>query len=177
METFHFLVQGGSRRRARFPFLPPFQPSSLIMSFSDLSHSKVNLGRLVSRLERTLASGVEDKTWWEVRKLSEVRPFPSSLPLNRRSLTKHCICALIRMPIMLANFLIVSSSGTRRRRVRGVLRCCRSPHASRHLTWSASLEARARRSRRTKPSLTKSPCHSFSPSPCVPFVFAPSQPS
>ena len=45
------------------------------------SHNKVNLGRILSRLDKTVGAGVQGKTWWEVRKLSEVRSdIPPSLP-------------------------------------------------------------------------------------------------
>ncbi|KAL7415389.1 hypothetical protein BDY24DRAFT_382750 [Mrakia frigida] len=44
---------------------------SLQSSDERTSHNKVNLGRILSRLDKNVKAGVEGKTWWEVRKLSE----------------------------------------------------------------------------------------------------------
>ena len=46
------------------------------------SHNKVNLGRVLSRLDKTVSAGVQNKTWWEVRKLSEVCPEPGLVSLS-----------------------------------------------------------------------------------------------
>jgi len=60
---------------------PPTTMSYSLQSTDERSsHNKVNLGRILSRLDKNVKAGVEGKTWWEVRKLNEVSRVVPSLP-------------------------------------------------------------------------------------------------
>jgi hypothetical protein len=69
--------------------LPNHHQARERMSSSNASHNRINLGRILARLEKIVlvedgnrggtGGGLKDKSWWEVRRLSEVRLVHASL--------------------------------------------------------------------------------------------------